>query len=174
MGEKIVLIGGTGSGKSSRALEIARSRREFPDRVFIATATPFDDEMRGKIKKHRIERADCFKTVEEPLRLADAIAGFGRNPKCCAVVDCLTVWLCNLYEKTDGAEAQRQTEKFTEQFEKFAGLLITVTNETGMGLVAPEKNSRAYSSNLSGLNRDLVALCDRAYLLVAGMPVKIK
>lgn len=89
-------------------------------------------------------------------------------------MDCLTVWLCNLYEKMDGAEAQRQTEKFAEQFEKFAGLLITVTNETGMGLVAPEKSSRDYSSNLSGLNRNLVALCDRAYLLVAGMPVTIK
>lgn len=153
---------------------MARARSDFPDRVFIATATPFDDEMRGKIKRHREERGGDFKTVEEPLRLADALGRFSGNPRCCAVVDCLTVWLGNLYAETGREEARRRTEEFAERFESFRGLVIAVTNETGMGIVPPGEESRAYSADLAALNRRLVSLCGEAYLLVAGAAVRIK
>ncbi len=174
MGRKIVITGGVKSGKSACAIEIALGQTEFPDRIFIATATPFDDEMREKIKKHRKERGQSFVTVEEPVRLADAVASANGNTRRCAVVDCLTVWLCNLSLEMDERSAEEQVEKFAEQFEKFTGLLITVTNETGMGVIPPEKQSRAYTAALAALNRRLVSLCDEAHFLVAGAPIRLK
>ena len=174
MGEKIVLIGGCGCGKSARALEIARSRPEFPDRFFVATATPFDDEMREKIRIHKLERGDDFQTVEEPLRLAEALAEFAGNPECCVVVDCLTVWLCNLSAEMKDPQAREMTDGFATQFEKFSGLLIVVTNETGMGIVPSAKQTRSYMANLAALNRRMVSSSDEAHLLVAGASLRIK
>lgn len=173
MAKKIVLTGGAGSGKSAYALETAERSAEFPRRVFIATATPFDDEMREKIRLHRLERGGRLETVEEPLCLGGALERFAGDPRRCAVVDCLTVWLANL-SRTGSDRVRCEKEKFCEQFEIFRGLVIAVTNETGMGVVPPEKQTRAYARELAALNRRVVSLCDEAYLLVAGAPLRIK
>ncbi|HEY2734848.1 MAG TPA: bifunctional adenosylcobinamide kinase/adenosylcobinamide-phosphate guanylyltransferase, partial [Polyangiales bacterium] len=64
----IALIGGgVRCGKSAFALALARTLGER--RLFIATAQPFDAEMRARIDAHRIERADEFATLEEPIAL---------------------------------------------------------------------------------------------------------
>ncbi|WP_462137054.1 bifunctional adenosylcobinamide kinase/adenosylcobinamide-phosphate guanylyltransferase [Candidatus Mycalebacterium sp.] len=173
MGKKIVLTGGVGSGKSLRALEIAEQSAEFPERVFIATAIPFDDEMREKIRLHQLERGERFKTVEEPLSPGGALERFASDPRCLAVVDCLTVWLANL-SQTGEEQSRREKEKFCEQFENFRGLVIAVTNETGMGVIPPEKQTRAYANELAAFNRRIVSLCDEAYLLVAGATVRLR
>ncbi len=173
MGGKVVITGGIGSGKSAKALEIAHARPQFSDRVFIATATAFDDEMKEKIRRHKQERGEEFRTVEEPLDVADALGQFSENPRCCAIVDCLTVWLCNLFQ-TAYARRRSMKDDFISAFGNFRGLLIVVTNETGMGIVPPEKQTRDYASELASLNKRVVSLCDEAYLLVAGAPVQIK
>ena len=172
MGSKVVLTGGCGSGKSALALEMARSAGA-DGLVFIATATPFDDEMRAKITKHKEERGGDFTTVEEPLRLADALAPFAGDPGVCAVVDCLTVWLCNLAAAPED-EARRMKDEFLFQFGRFEGSIIAVTNETGMGVIPADRQTRDYAASLAGTNRKAVALADEAYLVVAGEPVRIK
>ena len=64
----IILVGGgSRSGKSAKALEIAR--RYGPQRGFLATAQAFDDEMTERIRLHQAERGDEFTTVEEPILL---------------------------------------------------------------------------------------------------------
>ncbi len=171
MGERIVLTGGCGSGKSAYALDLARRAAGCTERVFIATATPFDDEMTRKIERHREERGDDFKTVEEPMRLAETLAEFAGSPHCCAVVDCLTVWMCNIAREK---ESEKMKDDFARVFESFSGVVIAVTNETGMGIVPPEKQTREYAANLSELNRRIVSLSDRACLLVSGQPLQIK
>jgi adenosylcobinamide kinase/adenosylcobinamide-phosphate guanylyltransferase len=45
--------------------------------LLIATAQPWDDEMRQRIERHQVDRAgECraCDSVEEPLALAEAIA----------------------------------------------------------------------------------------------------
>ncbi len=95
-----LILGGQKSGKSRRAELLARqwlgadpSHRA----VLIATAQPWDDEMRQRIQRHqsdRAERVPGMVTVEEPLALAQAIAQHSR-PDTLIVVDCLTLWLTN-------------------------------------------------------------------------------
>ena len=172
MGSKVVLIGGCGGGKSALALETAR-RAGADSLVFIATATPFDDEMRVKIEKHKEERGGDFTTVEEPLRLADALSPFADDPAVCAVVDCLTVWLCNL-AAVPADEAQGMRNDFLLRFGGFKGSIIAVTNETGMGVIPADRQTRDYAAVLAETNRKAVALADEAYLVVAGRKVRIK
>jgi adenosylcobinamide kinase/adenosylcobinamide-phosphate guanylyltransferase len=58
----ILIGGGSRSGKSRQALQIARARGRRLG--FIATAQPLDDEMRDRIRLHRQERGGDFKTIE--------------------------------------------------------------------------------------------------------------
>jgi adenosylcobinamide kinase / adenosylcobinamide-phosphate guanylyltransferase len=90
---RIVLVGGgVRSGKSAFAIDLALERG--PRRIFVATATPSDDEMKARIDRHRRDRQDAFTTVEAPLALADSLAALDGCDV--VVVDCLTIWLSNL------------------------------------------------------------------------------
>lgn len=95
-----LILGGQKSGKSRRAELLARqwlgadpSHRA----VLIATAQPWDEEMRQRIARHQVDRAERvpgMTTVEEPLALAQAIAQYSQL-NTLVVVDCLTLWLTN-------------------------------------------------------------------------------
>src|SRR4051812_24896731 len=90
---RIVPIGGgVRSGKSSFAVE--RGLLLGERRAFIATATRSDDEMNARIDRHQVDRMNAFKTVEEPLALADALEALTGYDV--VVVDCLTLWFSNL------------------------------------------------------------------------------
>ncbi|MGH8804560.1 MAG: bifunctional adenosylcobinamide kinase/adenosylcobinamide-phosphate guanylyltransferase, partial [Polaromonas sp.] len=71
-----LILGGQKSGKSRRAELLAREwLAQSPEHqvVLIATAQPWDDEMRERIARHQKDRADRvpgMRTVEEPLQLA--------------------------------------------------------------------------------------------------------
>ncbi len=94
-----LLLGGARSGKSSLAVEIGV--RHLGPVLMIATAEAFDDDMYRRIAQHRAERPD-WPTVEVPVELATALTA--ANPQALVIVDCLTVWLGNLFHHLDGAD----------------------------------------------------------------------
>jgi adenosylcobinamide kinase/adenosylcobinamide-phosphate guanylyltransferase len=95
-----LVLGGQKSGKSRRAELLARgwlAQSPEHDAVLIATAQPWDDEMRQRIARHQEDRAarvSGLRTLEEPLQLAQALTQCG-SPHTLVVVDCLTLWLTN-------------------------------------------------------------------------------
>jgi adenosylcobinamide kinase/adenosylcobinamide-phosphate guanylyltransferase len=95
-----LILGGQKSGKSRRAELLARAwlaQSPAQQALLIATAQPWDEEMRQRIARHQRERAERvpgLRTVEEPLHLAEAIAAHSR-PDTLLVIDCLTLWLTN-------------------------------------------------------------------------------
>ncbi len=96
-----LILGGQKSGKSRRAELLARQwldQNPAHQAVLIATAQPWDEEMRQRITRHQADRAQRvpgMTTVEEPLALAEAISQHSRADTL-VVVDCLTLWLTNL------------------------------------------------------------------------------
>src|SRR5579862_1443697 len=81
----VFLIGGARSGKSELALRLARE--QTAPVVFVATGEAGDDEMRARIEQHRRERPPTWQTVEEPLRLQEALETIEATS--CVIVDCL-------------------------------------------------------------------------------------
>ncbi|MFK8024594.1 MAG: bifunctional adenosylcobinamide kinase/adenosylcobinamide-phosphate guanylyltransferase, partial [Ilumatobacter sp.] len=70
-----LLIGGARSGKSSLAVDIGHRHEAAGDAVsFVATAPALDDDMSGRIERHRDERPSSWSTVEEEVDLAGAIS----------------------------------------------------------------------------------------------------
>jgi adenosylcobinamide kinase/adenosylcobinamide-phosphate guanylyltransferase len=52
--------------------------------------------------------------------------------------------------------------------------LLVVSNEVGMGLVPPYELGRAYRDMLGRANQALAHHAVEVYLLVAGLPIKVK
>ena len=67
--------------------------------TFIATAEALDEEMAGRIARHRRERPAGWTTVEEPLALREAIGAV--DPGSAAIVDCLTLWVSNTLDRDE-------------------------------------------------------------------------
>ncbi len=183
-----LVLGGQRSGKSRRAEDLAAAwLAASPDHqgVFIATATAWDDEMRARIDRHRADRAarlPRMRTVEEPLRLAEALAAHGA-PDTLVVVDCLTLWLTNRMmpspEEYEGNPAPGQAEPalvatLSIAIEEAPGPVVLVSNEIGLGVVPMGRPVRAFVDALGRLNQSVAAACDRVTLMAAGLPLTLK
>ncbi len=162
-----MILGGIASGKSRLALELALAAP--PPRIFIATAEATDPEMAEKITRHRQERGREFLTVEEPLDLPRALRESSGKT---TVVDCLTVWLGNLFHY--GQPLEETLKALRESVQAFSGRLILVSNEVGLSTVAPDPLTRRYVSTLGRLNRELSECCEEVLLVVAGHPLPLK
>ena len=175
----IFLTGGSRSGKSSRALELACSVGDRK-KVFIATAEVTDPEMGQRIDRHKSERDSSWHTIEEPCDLAGALERVPEGAGV-AVIDCLTVWLGNLmhYRGSEHAEHEQYQEvsDFLAAIGKPADLrcpLIIVGNELGMGLVPEHPLGRRFRDVAGRLNQAVAAAAHHAEFLVSGLPLVLK
>jgi len=181
-----LILGGQKSGKSRRAELLARQwLAQSPEHraVMIATARPWDAEMRERIQRHQQDRAarvPGMSTVEEPLQLAEAIAQHGA-PYTLVVVDCLTLWLTNLLMPAPGMELQEpaqaarlQTELLVQAIASATGPVVLVGNEIGLGVIPLGRETRAFVDALGLLNQEVAAACRRVTLMAAGLSLTLK
>jgi adenosylcobinamide kinase / adenosylcobinamide-phosphate guanylyltransferase len=160
----VLLTGGARSGKSS--LAVALAARDGADVVFLATGEARDDEMAARIARHRAERPAQWTTVEEPVRVAEAIAGI--DPTACLVVDCLSLWVANLLDDHDAAAIERAADAAARRATARTGTTIVVTNEVGLGVVPATPVGRAYRDVLGRVNATWAQRATEAYFVVAG------
>jgi adenosylcobinamide kinase/adenosylcobinamide-phosphate guanylyltransferase len=159
---KILITGGVKSGKSSRALELAKLFP--PERWFLATATAFDEEMSDRIQRHKAERSSLFQTIEEPVDIDTSVRSR-------MVVDCIPMWLNNLFF----AQRENDWEPILDRFiAAWPDDVIVVTNETGLGVIPADPMSRRYGMALGKANARLAAAADRVELMISGIPLRIK
>jgi adenosylcobinamide kinase / adenosylcobinamide-phosphate guanylyltransferase len=178
----ILLTGGVRSGKSDYAEKLAKETGN--PILFVATAVAFDEEMRKRIEAHKKSRPSSWRTLEVTEDIAKQIS---INIGDCKVVilDCITVLTGNLLSKMIDVDNQRdhkvifkkiieEIEGIIECMEKLNTSFIIVTNEVGMGVVPDNPMGRFYRDLLGKANQLLADRMDRVYLMVSGIPVKIK
>ncbi|MFZ3127297.1 MAG: bifunctional adenosylcobinamide kinase/adenosylcobinamide-phosphate guanylyltransferase [Rhodoferax sp.] len=184
-----LILGGQKSGKSRRAELLARqwlAQSADHRAVLIATAQPWDDEMRQRIARHQTDRAarvPGMVTVEEPLALAEAIQAHSTTHTL-VVVDCLTLWLTNLLMPVDVQNGEQNTAPDQAEPAQIATLLIAIEqapgpvvlvgNEIGLGVIPMGREVRAFVDALGRLNQDVAAACQRVTLMAAGLPLTLK
>lgn len=162
-----VLVGGARSGKSALAVDLAaRSGRPV---AFIATATADDDEMVARIARHRADRP-AWTTIEEPVDLAAAMSAAGAE--WCVVVDCLSLWTMNVFERTDDEVLALVTEHVAKARAR-PGPTIVVGNEVGSGIVPGDPMSRRFRDLLGQVNAVWSRAADQALLAVAGRVLRL-
>lgn len=166
-----LVLGGARSGKSREAERLARESGLAV--TYIATASAGDSEMAARIAHHRSQRPAEWKTVEEPLALMDVLQREAA-PDRCLLVDCLTLWLTNLLCIDDGSQLVRQRDALLDGICGLPGLLILVSNETGLGVVPMGELSRRYVDEAGWLHQALALKADRVRFCVAGLPMILK
>jgi len=165
----ILIVGGQRSGKSRYAE--ARSLASGMERVYLATATAGDREMRSRIAAHRDRRGEDWLTVEETLDVAEALRREAR-PHRFVLVECLTLWLSNLYGA--GRDLAEATRRLADSVAGLPGVVAFVSNEVGSGIIPDNAMARAYADALGSLNQAMGAAVDEVVLVVAGQPLTIK
>jgi adenosylcobinamide kinase / adenosylcobinamide-phosphate guanylyltransferase len=199
---RIVLVTGGGrSGKSTYAQRLAQDLSG--PRMYIATATPFDQELAERIAAHRRSRGEehWSGTIEEPLALTRAIRDAAAFPT--VLVDCLTVWVGNLMWSAEQASASgglpggappsgvlgvgappgggpseasvaAACDDIVASCREHDGTVVLVTNEVGLGIIPENPAARLYRDLLGRCNQVIAAAADTVILMVAGLPIVVK
>jgi adenosylcobinamide kinase/adenosylcobinamide-phosphate guanylyltransferase len=173
MSRLIFVIGGARSGKSRYASDMAKS--EGKKTVFIATAAALDDEMKERIRLHKLSRPKGWGLIEEPVNLSRTLLGL--KPACgVAIIDCVGLWVSNLLmaDLKDKDIGKIINKLGSDIRTARAGLVIIVSNEVGEGIVPGDPLSRRFRDLVGTANQVLAAKADEVIVMHAGIPVKIK
>ena len=168
--KRIILItGGARSGKSTYAEKMALSLSSTP--VYLATARIWDEEFRQRVIRHQQRRGQEWTNIEEEKQLSRHQLS-GRT----ILIDCVTLWCTNFFfdvnADTDSAltAAKEEFDHFTKQDATF----IFVTNEIGMGATSDNDIPRKFTDMQGWMNQHIAAQADEVWLMVSGIPVKVK
>ncbi|WP_432743420.1 bifunctional adenosylcobinamide kinase/adenosylcobinamide-phosphate guanylyltransferase [Methylobacter sp. G7] len=164
---KTLFIGGIKSGKSrlAEAFILEQAATEKP--YYLATTEFFDDEMQARIQIHQQRRQDLFVTLEEPVKLFEAVQKC-RGP---VLIECVSMWLNNqLYHQIPEEDILQELDTVLQ----LTGNMVLVHNEVGLSIVADNRLARQFV-DLSGKAAQLMGQhCDQVYFCSAGLKMKMK
>ncbi|MDR2506575.1 MAG: bifunctional adenosylcobinamide kinase/adenosylcobinamide-phosphate guanylyltransferase [Candidatus Accumulibacter sp.] len=178
-----LIIGGARSGKS--LLAETRAGESGLRVIYVATARVHDSEMECRIAHHKARRPAGWGLFEAPIDLPDALR---RNAAAnvCLLVDCLTLWLSNLFFEGQAAR-QAETDRridcpflaekmrtLIEMLPLLPGRVILVSNEVGCGIVPASPISRLFADEQGRLNQRVAAVCEKVTFVAAGLPLELK
>ncbi len=173
------MTGGVRAGKSRFALD--RASAAPPPRLCVATADPVlsaaDPEMASRLGAHRRERAGRFDTLEAPQAPAAAVRHATAAGVRALLLDDLTLWAANRLDAATAegfaAEADDLAAALRESADAGA-VTVVVTNEVGWGIVPADAQARAYADRLGRANARVAACADEVWLVVAGVPLRLR
>lgn len=195
MGEITLVTGGARSGKSAFAESLLDTEAEIN---YIATnCSTQDDEMATRVMLHQHRRPKNWQTTETYLVVSDVIE---QSNVSAHLLDCATMLTTNYFfelmkerfgddftvideEVTKLSEKEKmaiEAEILNEWFKilkaakKAQSDLVVVTNEVGLGIVPENAFSRWFRDVLGLVNQSLGKEADAVFLVVAGIPMKIK
>ena len=162
-----VLIGGARSGKSDAALAMA-AKWDGPV-TFVATAEARDEDMAGRIERHRAARPSDWTTVET----TDVVSVLSDEGSF-VIVDCITLLVSRLMEREladdDIVEAIRDLARVAASR---TAPTVVITNEVGSGIVPDNALARRFRDLLGTANRTLADAAERTLLIVAGRAMQL-
>lgn len=173
MAELILITGGTRSGKSAFAQRCAEAHAG--PLLYVATATVADSEMAARISRHQQVRGERWSLLEEPCdlcgRLPAAAVGQGA-----ILLDCVTLWISNLLfaHNEEPAVVLAEVRRFIACLDAIDSPLYLVTNEVGGGIVPENRLARLFRDLAGEVNQELATAAKSAWLVVAGLPLRLK
>jgi adenosylcobinamide kinase/adenosylcobinamide-phosphate guanylyltransferase len=171
----ILALGGTRSGKSRFGLAATRRLAGDGRAWFLATAWPGDPEMDDRIERHRRERPSGWPTIDVGADLVAALAQ--TDPAEPVLIDGLTLWLSAIMGDEPVGPDPFLDGPVTAALEAIArrpGPVVVVSDEVGYGIVPMHAGARIYRDLVGIVHQRIAARADEAYLLVAGLPLRLK
>lgn len=172
----VLYTGGARSGKSrlaqTRAFELGGSAV-----TFLATGRATDDEMAGRIRRHRRDRPEAWETLEAPVGAGEALE---RARHSVVLLDCLTFLVSNALlageheEEAARKRSERAVDALLDAAGQLGGHLVVVTNEVGMGVVPPTRLGRWFRDAQGWANQKVARAADEVVWVVSGVAVEVK
>jgi adenosylcobinamide kinase/adenosylcobinamide-phosphate guanylyltransferase len=166
------LTGPTRSGKSRRAVEIAKAWGD--DVVFVATyrSDPTDTEMVDRVRRHRGERPSAWRTLEAPADIGEALVVLTPPPSG-AVIDSIALWLSDRFDRDD-ASLMAAWERELDAFVSAPYPVVVIGDEIGWGPVPMDRELRRFRDLAGLVGQRTAARASQAWLMVAGCGVNLK
>ena len=165
----VYISGGARSGKSKFAQEMALKWSENP--VYVATAHIWDGDFAQRVDRHKAERGTEWTSFEceqniHLLPIENQVV----------VVDCVTLWLTNLFMAND-QEIDKTLALFKLEIDGISdleGKFIIISNEIGMGVHAETELGRKFTDLQGWANQYVASKAEEAILMVSGLPLFLK
>ncbi len=170
----IVITGGSGSGKSEYAENLAVTLGE--KRIYAATMMVYDEEGRQRVNRHRKMRENKrFHTVECPVNL-ETILDSPDIGGSVVLLECMSNLVANeMFSAVSGNRGgDWVSEKIMEGIETVISRcrhLVVVTNEVFSDGNTYSPETEAYIKALGRVNRGLAAMADQMTEVICGIPV---
>lgn len=198
-----LVIGGSGSGKSAYAEQMAVKAAGNGSLYYVATMQVYDEEGKKKVERHQKMRAGKgFLTIEQPRRLKEAAkkvatekvsAGKVAAGKVAAervpagkivLLECMSNLVANEMFSEENLSAVMDEAKIKQlSHEIISGvtalqdscdILIIVTNQIFEDGIRYDASTMAYIRLLGDINRQIAERAEQVVEVVAGIPIFIK
>lgn len=189
MGKIVFFTGGARSGKSKFAEEYIKSK-DYQSKIYFATAIPFDNEMKDRIKKHIKQRGVAWKTIESYKNILVSLKKELDKEKYDVILfDCITNMVSNMmimdrnidWDNVLPDVINNLEEEISNEIKEFLDFIkkteidcVFVTNELGMGIVPSYPLGRYFRDICGKINQMVAEKSDEAYFAVSGIKLKIK
>lgn len=163
---KALFIGGIKSGKSVNAQKfILKNSSAKP--IYLATTEFIDEGMQRRIDEHKKNRSDDFITVEESLKIYEAI----EDSKESVLVECVSMWINNmLYHGFTFEDMKDELSKILE----LDKTVVFVLNDVASGVIPNNELAREFVDISGKLSQLIASECDEVYHTIAGISTRIK
>lgn len=198
-----LVIGGSGSGKSAYAEQMAVKAAGNGSLYYVATMQVYDEEGKKKVERHQKMRAGKgFLTIEQPRKLKEAAkkvatekvsAGKVSAGKVAAervpagkivLLECMSNFVANEMFSEENLSAVMDEAKIKQlSHEIISGvtalqdscdILIIVTNQIFEDGIRYDASTMAYIRLLGDVNRQIAEQAEQVIEVVAGIPIFIK
>jgi len=166
------VLGGSRSGKSRRAESLAKASGQSVAYIATYVVDPTDEEMRGRVQRHKQQRPADWLTIENRFDLGNLVR---ENRDVLFLLDCLTLWLS--FSLTQGRSSEQILKELKETLLLIRELersFVIVSNEVGSGIVPLGAETREFRDLCGSANQLVAAGATTVELMVAGLPLVLK
>ncbi|MGW5386336.1 bifunctional adenosylcobinamide kinase/adenosylcobinamide-phosphate guanylyltransferase [Nocardia sp. NPDC003963] len=171
--QRTLVLGGARSGKSAFAESLVAGGAVR----YLATAIPdpADSDFADRIAAHRARRPTDWVVVDA----ADPAAELGTGHPGATLIDDIGTWLTARLDARAAWEAPRgtvtpDTDVLVDAVAGYRDRLVIVTPEVGLGVIPATRSGRLFRDEIGTLNQRLAQICEEAFLVVAGLPMRLK
>ncbi len=184
----VLIIGGSGSGKSAYAEEVTVSlyrqnisSKEKPPatkKYYLATMQVYDEEGQRRVNRHKVLRSGKgFLTIEQPMSIEKALAKMEPGNHV-ALLECISNLTANeMFNQEKMASELQIIENVINGIailkEKTAHLVVVSNNVFEDGAVY-DKAAMEYIHAMGIINQRLAVLAEQVVEVTAGIPIHIK
>lgn len=176
----ILVIGGSGSGKSAYAEKVALECQKEKRHFYLATMHVFGEEGQKKVERHKRMRAGKgFVTIEQPTDIQPVpFPHFGEAGGGVVLLECMSNLAANeMFDMEEPAGSEQVAEKIVTQIGVLAQEteeLVIVTNNVFEDGIVYDASTMEYLRALGSINVRLAERSDAVVEVIAGIPVARK